>query len=110
MKTKLENAEMVKELRAMAAQILTPTSKGKAFFEAVANELEGLRHALNARQEEEGKAHRLFHEPLEYAPEIDWATLHGPGDGPFRFVGILREHLSKARRELHELKSKRAGF
>lgn len=32
--------EMVKELRIMASQILTPSSRGKALYTAIANELE----------------------------------------------------------------------
>lgn len=42
MKTKAEIAGMVRRMREMAAQILTPSSKGKHFFNEVADTLEEL--------------------------------------------------------------------
>lgn len=114
MKSNCEVMQMAQALREMAGQMLTQESNGKRFFADVAQELTELRHKLDCRQEAEAKAHALFHEPLEHAPEIDWATTHNPADGPdhdepVNFVRVLRKHLVEARArikqqiELHRL-------
>lgn len=82
---------------------------------AAANELESLRHGLDCRQDAEGQAHKLFHEPLEYAPNPDWATIHSPGDGPdhdqpANFVRILRKHLNAERNKSAMLRRALVGL
>jgi hypothetical protein len=77
----------------------------------VSTAIQRISAGLTGRQQAEGKAHALFHEPMaigdvETGGEIDWATIHGPeGDNPETYVQILREHLLLARREIVRLRA-----
>lgn len=96
-------AEIAEVMRQLKEETVGRTSGTVGYERNTEND--ELRHKLTCQQQLISDAHRLFHEPLENAPEIDWATIHGSeDDNPAGFVRILRKQLSESRAEVEKLK------